>query len=197
MIDVKSNIANNIVELRKSKKWTQAELAEKLNYTDKAVSKWERGESTPDVEILYQMSLLFGVTIDYFFHEDSSMNITRYTLPKKQMQRKFLQLGLVLTSVFFVSIVIFVYGHIRNASHSKDLWISFVWAVPICSLITTLFFRKINYTKGVPIAGSILLWSFLISSYLQCLVLGENVWLIFLIGLPIQIAIIIGYWLKK
>ena len=67
-MDIKANIANNIVELRKRKKWTQAELAEKINYTDKAVSKWERGESTPDVDVLYNMAEIFGVTVDYFFN---------------------------------------------------------------------------------------------------------------------------------
>ena len=55
MNDIKQNIANNITELRKSRKWTQLDLANKLNYTDKAISKWERGESTPDVETLYKM----------------------------------------------------------------------------------------------------------------------------------------------
>ena len=64
-MDTKSIIANNIIELRKSKKWTQIELAEKLNYSDKAISKWERAESLPDVTVLQQIAALFSVSVDY------------------------------------------------------------------------------------------------------------------------------------
>ena len=64
MNDFKRIIANNITELRRSVPLTQAELAEKLNYSDKAVSKWERGESIPDVIVLKQIADLFGVTVD-------------------------------------------------------------------------------------------------------------------------------------
>ena len=49
---LKQTVANNIAQLRKSKGLTQLELAERLNYSDKAVSKWERGEGLPDVLVL-------------------------------------------------------------------------------------------------------------------------------------------------
>ena len=58
-------IAKNLSELRKRNRLTQAELAEKLNYSDKAVSKWEKGESLPGVEVLYKLSKLYGVSLDY------------------------------------------------------------------------------------------------------------------------------------
>ena len=65
MEDPKEIIARNIVDLRRKNGMTQLELAEKLNYTDKAVSKWERGESIPDVAVLKTIADLFGVTVDY------------------------------------------------------------------------------------------------------------------------------------
>ena len=52
-------VANNLTELRKEKKWTQAELAEKINYSDKSVSKWELGEALPDLKVLKQMADLY------------------------------------------------------------------------------------------------------------------------------------------
>ena len=66
-------ISKNILSLRKKHKLTQAELADKLNYSDKAISKWERGESLPDAEMLYNIAELFGVEIGYLFeeHEDN------------------------------------------------------------------------------------------------------------------------------
>ena len=52
---LKSQIGANLSAYRKRAGMTQAGLAEKLNYSDKAISKWERGESVPDVLILCQL----------------------------------------------------------------------------------------------------------------------------------------------
>ena len=65
MDDLKLIVAANITDLRKKNNITQAELAQRLNYTDKAVSKWERGESLPDVAVLKQIADIFSVKIDY------------------------------------------------------------------------------------------------------------------------------------
>lgn len=59
------NIGNTIAELRKKKKWTQTELAQKLNVSDKAVSKWENDGGLPSVEFFPKLAELFGVSIDY------------------------------------------------------------------------------------------------------------------------------------
>ena len=64
MDNIKANIAKNIIELRKKNNWTQAELADKLNYSDKAVSKWERGDGLPDIFILQQLAELYHVTVN-------------------------------------------------------------------------------------------------------------------------------------
>lgn len=196
MNDIKQNIANNITELRKSRKWTQLDLANKLNYTDKAISKWERGESTPDVETLYKMAEIFEVTVDYFFHDDSALNIEKYNMPKEVKQKKIAQLLLIITSIWFIAIVVFVYGNISNANN-KSFWISFIWALPTCGFITTVFFKRNNYIFGVPFSTSFTIWTLLASIYLQGIIANYNFWLIFLIGIPIQIVIIITYWLKK
>ena len=63
-MEIKDNLAKNLATYRKSANITQLELAEKLNYSDKAVSKWERGESTPDITVLKQLADLYGVTVD-------------------------------------------------------------------------------------------------------------------------------------
>lgn len=64
MDELKSKIAKNLVELRTKAHLTQLQLAEMLNYSDKAVSKWERGEAIPDIRVLIQLSELYGITID-------------------------------------------------------------------------------------------------------------------------------------
>ena len=65
MDQLKLIVAQNITDLRRKNNMTQAELAEKLNYSDKAISKWERGESLPDVTVLKSIADIFHVTVDY------------------------------------------------------------------------------------------------------------------------------------
>ena len=70
MTDLKNIIAKNISDLRRENGYTQFELAEKLNYSDKSVSKWERAEAVPDVAVLKEIADLFGVTLDYMVEEE-------------------------------------------------------------------------------------------------------------------------------
>ena len=65
MEEVKDIVAKNIHELRKKNNMTQLELAEKLNYSDKTVSKWEKGENSPDITFLVEIANIFGVSLDY------------------------------------------------------------------------------------------------------------------------------------
>lgn len=61
----KHKIGDTIAKLRKEKGWTQNELAEKLQVSDKAISKWESNKGDPSIEFLPVMAQLFGVTLDY------------------------------------------------------------------------------------------------------------------------------------
>ena len=61
---VKKTIAENIVRYRRECNLTQAELAEKIHYSDKSVSKWERADGVPDIFVLVMLAELFGVTVN-------------------------------------------------------------------------------------------------------------------------------------
>ena len=74
-MELKQVIADNVSSLRRDAGMTQAELAEKLNYTDKAVSKWERGESCPDITVLKTIAELFGVTVDYLITREHIVEV--------------------------------------------------------------------------------------------------------------------------
>ena len=69
MQDMRFIIAQNIAKLRLSHGMTQAELAERLRYSDKAISKWERADSLPDIIVLKQLAELFSVRVDDLFRE--------------------------------------------------------------------------------------------------------------------------------
>ena len=71
---LRRTVAKNIAAYRKSHKDTQLDLARKLNYSDKSVSKWERGEGLPDVYILAQIAQLYGVTVSNLIGEEEPPN---------------------------------------------------------------------------------------------------------------------------
>ena len=57
-------IGENIKRLRLSRKMTQEQLAEVLNISGAAVSKWERGDSFPDITMLFPIADYFGISVD-------------------------------------------------------------------------------------------------------------------------------------
>ena len=61
--------ASNIINLRTGAGLTQAELGAKLNYSDKTISKWERGDAIPDAFVLTQLAEIFGVDVNYLLSE--------------------------------------------------------------------------------------------------------------------------------
>lgn len=65
------NLAEKIIMLRKKKGWSQEELAEQLDISRQAVSKWESGASVPDLDKIVNMSILFDVTTDYLLKEEN------------------------------------------------------------------------------------------------------------------------------
>ena len=69
----KEILAANLSRLRREKGLTQAELGEKINYSDKSVSKWERGEGVPDLQVMIALSDLYGVSIDEMMGKESGI----------------------------------------------------------------------------------------------------------------------------
>ena len=73
-------LAHKIIRLRKKHGWSQEELANKLNVSRQAVSKWEGIQSIPDIPKILQLGELFGVTIDYLLKDEIEEEI--YTADK-------------------------------------------------------------------------------------------------------------------
>jgi transcriptional regulator with XRE-family HTH domain len=191
MDDLKQIIAQNIIDLRKSMPLTQAELAEKLNYTDKAVSKWERAESIPDVIVLKQIADLFGVSVDYLLKAEHEEDECKAEVMNKYKKRNRFIITLLATMlVWLIATTVFVCFGIFE----KYLWAIFVYALPITMIVLLVF----NSIWGKPrwnyLIISLLMWSTLVSVYLSLMV--ENVWLIFIIGIPAQIIILLWSGIK-
>ena len=182
-------LAENISELRKSNNLTQAEFAERLNYSDKAVSKWERGDSLPDVIVLKTIADMYGVGLDDMLRENGVRHVVSpdEVLRDEQLTQKILITALWVTMVWIVAAVVFLYS---QYSRGTMFWMAFVWAVPVSFLVALIFARRwgaADFKRISCILSSGFVWSALISFYFQFM--SYNIWMIFFIGVPVQIAL--------
>ena len=189
MSELKNVIASNIIFLRKQQKFTQAELAEKLNYSDKAVSKWERSESIPDVETLKKVADLFDVTVDFLLTENAQQFVDKYRKTKKDKPNQLIITLLGVCMIWLIATVVYVSTQIII---NNNFWMAFVWAVPASCLVLSIFNRKWGKKIYGIYIDSLFTWSLLASIYLQ--LLSYNLWMIFFVGVPIQIVILL--WSK-
>lgn len=191
MKDLNIIIGTNIRELRKVNKMTQNDLAIKLNYSNKAVSRWESGEIVPDVETINKICDIFNIPIALIFEQQIDKNrLQKQT--KRNVSNKVIISLLAIMAVWCLAIVGFVYS---NIVFSKSVWQLFLWAVPV-SCVVGIIFNAIWGKKWLTISLiSLLLWSILACIYVAFL--KYNIWLIFIVGLPIQICIALSASLNR
>ena len=194
---LKEIIAKNLTDLRRKNSMTQAELAEVLNYTDKAVSKWERAESIPDIIVLKQIATLFGVSVDYILTKDHDENAPSGIIPKKPSKRAHVLITCIsILLVWLIATAIFVVISISPAKLEHH-WLAFIYALPVASIVylvlnSVWFNQKINY-----LIISVLMWSILLSIHLTALVCGHPIHLIYLLGAPGQVIILLWSRIRK
>lgn len=192
---LKNIIAQNIAELRRNNGMTQIELAEKLNYSDKAISKWERGESIPDVAVLKNIADIFLVSVDYLLEETHKRPVPPAAQTTTRRRRRGVITWLGVLIVWMVATVSFVAMQLALPSGS-NAWLNFVWAVPVSAVVWLImnsvwFNRRRNY-----LIVSVLMWTVLAAAHITLLVAGVNVWLIYLLGIPAQIIIFLWSGVK-
>lgn len=187
MENIKFNLANNISNLRKEKKLTQLELANILNYSDKSISKWENGDACPDIEVIKKLADFFEVSVDYLINDNNNEDKNSIKKP----ERKFLTNKKLITilSCLIVWIIATTTYALLNIFAKVNYWLCFIWAIP-ATFIVLIVFNAIWGKKAFSITfTSGLVWSLILAIYLQ--LLKYNIWVLFLIGAPLQIAIII------
>lgn len=191
MEELKQTLSQNLYNLRKRKSITQLELANLLNYSDKSISKWECGETVPDIEILSKLASFYGVTVDYLIapHSKEEIDIEE----KTNTPNNKLIITLLATSVVWICATI---CHVQyNIWFGLNLWTLYVWSIPISSIILLTFNSIWGTRKNTFYLTSVLIWTLLISLYLQFV--HYNMWVVFFIGVPFQISIILWSQLKK
>lgn len=196
---LKYQIGANIASYRKRAGLTQLGLAEKLNYSDKAVSKWERGESMPDVLTLAQLAELFDITVNDLLVDPDALPAqtgvvervvgmaVEKTLKRKADKKIILLLCAVL--VWFVALLAFVVVSSLDIPHS---WLAFVYAVPASAIVALSLNSAWRDFRRNKLFVSGIVWGGLLSIYLSLLIFAQqNIWKIFLLGIPGQAAVLL------
>lgn len=191
MSELKNIIAKNISDLRRDRGYTQLELAEKLNYSDKSVSKWERADAIPDVAVLKEIADLFGVTLDYMVEEEHKTKAKDKISNFKKLHNHAFITGICVLAVWLIALAGFVIADII-AGGIKFTWLSFVYAVPLTFIVWLVlnsiwFNKRRNY-----FIISLLMWSTLLALVVTFVFFEVNVWKILLLGIPAQIIIL--FW---
>jgi len=180
-------IAKNLTNLRKKNKLTQLELAKLLNYSDKAVSKWENGESVPGIDVLCRISQIYNVSLDYIVGENKNAQPVDITPEIKKKRSIITRLSVL--AVWFVAILFYTAFDIFM---NLKIWVFFCWSVPISVIIAIIFDALWNNHKHLFWLVTALIWSLLICTSLQFF--DYNIWQILFIGIPLQIGTVL--WAK-
>ena len=203
---LKQQIGANIASYRKRATLTQAGLAEKINYSDKAVSKWERGESVPDVITLVLLAEQFDITVNDLLvdpnalpeGEPGSLEKAMTTVSEKALKRK-ADKGIIqwlsTTLVWFVALLIFVVVSSFDIPYS---WLAFLYAIPANAIVLLSLrsaWHDFRWNRG---QISAIVWGCLLSIHASLWVcLGRSFWKIFLLGIPGQFAIFLWFRLFR
>ena len=194
-------VGENLTFLRKKTGFTQLELGEKFNYSDKTVSKWEQGSVLPSVDVLKEIADFYGVSVDYILSEHNTEKEFKSVIKQTpNFTKKALLVALVITFIFTIGVVIYFAQYLKLKTFDPQLnrwWITFLWCVPISFAVLYLASRHIfRYLLNSLIFSSCFVWTTLISAYITWMNKGPY-WFLFFIGIPLQVALIIIYNLRK
>lgn len=200
---LKSQIGTNIAAYRKNAGLTQAGLAEKLNYSDKAISKWERGESIPDVLTLVHLAEQFDIGVNDLLADPNELPGNPGKLEKamtqvsekalKRKANKNIILALSTTLVWFVALVAFVFLSSFDFLE-KYSCLLFFYAIPANAIVLLSLRSAWHDFRWNKALISIIVWGSLLSIYVTILTgWSYHFWKLFLLGIPGQIAIFLWF----
>jgi len=190
-IEFKKIVADNISYYRKKMGLTQLQLAEKINYSDKAISKWERAESLPEVYVLNQLATFFGVTLNDF--------LTVGRKPREPLAVKTRILISILSAgiVWLVATIIFVLINLISSNIGYDTWLLFIYAIPLSSIILLVFSliwgnNRLSFAFVTSLSVGLTL-----SIYLSLFKIYPHIWYLFISLVPIEILAMFWFIFRK
>lgn len=197
--EINQKIAGRIAFYRKQANMTQAELAEKINYSDKSISKWESGNGVPDVYTLMQMAKLFKVTLNELVGE------TAVQPTVKEQRTKGLEALIMLLSsgiIWLIATCAFVALQLLKKG-TQSWWMMFVYAAPLNAILLIVFACAWKYRLLNFVSVTILIWSSLVCFYLTGRFISiekswdyDGLWTVFLLGAPLQVLEILWVFFR-
>ncbi len=166
-----------------------------MNYSDKSVSKWETGETTPSIEILKKLADFYNVKVDDLLDKNFTPEKTS-TKKERHYSRVIISL-LGIMCAWLIAVIAFVFTNVINKTATQP-WMLFIFPIPITFILAIIF----NAIWGKPVFTyifvSCLTWSILLTFYLSFLAYANlNIWMTFLIGAPIQVIVILWSRIRK
>lgn len=189
--EFKRIVADNIAFYRKQMGLTQLQLAEKLNYSDKAISKWERGESLPEAYVLHALASFFGVTLNDF------LTVGRKPRTPLAIKTRILISLLSAGLVWLVATVIFVLTNLIEPNIDFDIWLVFIYAIPLSSIVLLVFSllwgnNRLSFAFVTSLAVGLTL-----SVFLSIFQIYPHIWYIFIALVPIEILALFWFIFRK
>ena len=182
-VEIRKNFSNNLVRLRKLKKLNQNDLAKEVNYSNKAISKWETGETIPDIVVLKQIADYFQITLDELI---TSENICKEK--EKRKKRKLITYASAGLS-YLVAAIVFL---ILEICHVSNSYLCFLIAIPTSAIVlivfTKLWFEKIYLFFSI----LVLIWSL----FLIVLIILPKTFIIPSIIIAIILTVLFAIFLK-
>ena len=200
MDELKQTIAANLAAYRKQAHLTQQQLADKINYSDKAVSKWERAEGVPDIIVLKTLADLYGITVNDFLadHPDKPKKLRLKDFWAKRWLISLLSAGLVFLVATIVTAVWWMVVPTDGRTVAKYAYLS---AIPIALIVTLVFSCLWGKLWMRCIVVSALIWTLCLLLHIVIDIFADYAWLIYIIGAAFQVLVILwfilAYFLKR
>lgn len=192
MDELKNIIAKNLAEYRKQAHLTQQELADKINYSDKAVSKWERAEGVPDIYVLDALAKLYGITVNDFLCEHTQVppKVKTKSFWAKRWLITLLSVGLVFLIATVVMVIWLLVDPAKTPVVAKYAYLIALPAAFIVGLVFACLWGKL-WQRCIVTSG--LIWSLCLLIHLLLYTTQSNAWLIYLIGAVLQVLVVLWY----
>lgn len=184
-------IAENLTYYRKLAEMTQLEVAERLNYSDKSVSKWEQGNGMPDIFVLEQLAEMYGVTVNDFLSESKKKK--RQTKKHDKIVNRILIMSMSIGVCWFVAVIAFVLPGMIGVKN-EYMWLSFLYAVPVSFIVLLVLSWVWKFYILRTISTSCLIWTVILAIYFTIYKIASLAWMFFFIGIPLQVVTLVWFW---
>ena len=218
---IKETVKENLIRLRHEHKLTQLELSEKINYSDKAISRWETGEVTPDVETLEHLAQLYEIPITAFFlspdaslskkdraalkqaekkarkaaKKASAQNAVTAKAPKPKDPARARRVALLIFALCFLWTAALSLFFILLSAELPNAFCTFIWGVPATFLTLFAFFTVRRHAVTCRVFLSLFVWTALVATYIQ--IMNWALFPLLFVGIPLQAIILLAPFLKK